>query len=126
MSVPERGYGNRAVVAAMVDALNRADIDRLVSYYTDDVEVDIIRFGRRLKGAAAVGRWIEDAFDALDGFCNEVVGIYGDGEIIVLEVVARGVATRPFAGREVGEPLDAPEVYVYTFRDGRIADVRAY
>ena len=32
------------------------------------------------------------------------VGIYGDGETIALEVIARGTATRPFAGREV-EPL---------------------
>ena len=110
----------------MVDALNQADIERFASYYTDDVEVDIIRFGRRLKGSRAVGKWIEDAFDALEGFCNDVVGIYGDGEIVVLEVIARGTATRPFAGREVGEPLDAQEVYIYTFRDGKIADVRAY
>ena len=126
MSGSREETGNRAVVAAMVDALNEADIERFTSYYTDDVEVDIIRFGRRLKGARAVGKWIEDAFDALDGFCNDVVGIYGDGEVIALEVIARGTATRPFARREVGEPLDAPEVYIYTFRDGKIADVRAY
>ena len=125
MSIPEE-TGNRAVVAAMVDALNQADIERFASYYTDDVEVDIIRFGRRLKGNRAVGEWIEDAFDALDGFCNDLVGIYGDGEVIALEVIARGTARRPFAGRSVGEPLDAQEVYIYTFRDGKIADVRAY
>lgn len=126
MSSPDRESGNRAVVAAMVDALNQADIERFVSYYTDDVEVDIVRFGRSLKGARAVGEWIEDAFDALDGFCNDIVGIYGNGEVVVLEVIARGTATRPFAGRQVGEPLDAPEVYIYTFRENRIADVRAY
>jgi len=118
--------GNRAVVESMVAALNEGDIDRFASYYADDVEVDIIRFGRRLHGARSVGEWIEDAFDALDGFCNEIVGIYGEGEVIALEVVARGVARRPFAGRSVGEPLDAQEVYIYTFRDGKIADVRAY
>ena len=126
MSAPRPESGNRAVVAAMVDALNQADIERFVSYYTHDVEVEIIRFGRRLKGARAVGEWIEDAFDALDGFCNDIVGIYGNGQVIVLEVIARGTATRPFAGRQVGEPLDAPEVYIYTFRGDRIADVRAY
>lgn len=118
--------GNRAVVADMVGALNDGDIDRFASYYTDDVEVDIIRFGRRLKGNRAVGEWIEDAFDALDGFCNDVIGIYGDGGVIALEVIARGTAKRPFAGRSVGEPLDAQEVYIYTFRNGKIADVRAY
>ena len=118
--------GNRAVVENMVAALNEGDIDRFASYYTDDVEVDIIRFGRRLKGARAVGKWIEDAFDALDGFCNDIVGIYGEGEIIALEVIARGTARRPFAGRSVGQRLDAQEVYIYTFRNGRIADVRAY
>ncbi len=110
----------------MVDALNQSDIKRFVSYYTDDVQVEIIRFGRRLRGAHAVGKWIEDAFDALDGFSNDVIGIYGTGETIALEVIARGTATRPFAGREVGEPLDAPEVYIYTFRKGKIAEVRAY
>ena len=118
--------GNRAVVENMVAALNEGDIDRFASYYTDDVEVDIIRFGRRIKGARAVGKWIEDAFDALDGFCNDIVGIYGEGEIIALEVIARGTARRPFAGRSVGEALDAQEVYIYTFRNGKIADVRAY
>ena len=125
MSTPEEA-GNRAVVADMVGALNDGDINRFASYYTDDVEVDIIRFGHRLSGNRAVGKWIEDAFDALDGFGNDIVGIYGEGEIIALEVIARGTARRPFAGRSVGEPLDAREMYVYTFRDGKIADVRAY
>ena len=60
MSLSSGESGNRGVVAAMVDALNEADIDRFVSYYTDDVEVEISRFGRR-KGARAVGEWIEDA-----------------------------------------------------------------
>ena len=125
MSTPAE-TGNRAVVAAMVGALNDGDIDRFASYYTDDVDVDIIRFGRRLHGSQAVGEWIRDAFDALDGFSNDIVGIYGEGEVIALEVIARGTARRPFAGRSVGEPLDAQEVYIYTFREGKIADVRAY
>ena len=117
---------NRAVVTAMVEALNEADIDRFVSYYTDDVDVDIVHRDRHLEGAQAVRAWIEDAFDALDGFCNDVVGIYGDGDTIALEVIARGTTNRKFARWGVGEPLDAKEVYVYTFRGDKIARVRAY
>ena len=118
--------GNRALVADMVDALNEADIDRFVSYYADDVSVEMMGRGHRMQGAQAVREWIEDAFDALDGFCNDVIGIYGDGDVIALEVIARGTTNRQFAGRAPGEPLDAYEVYVYTLSGGRIADIRAY
>ncbi len=117
---------NNAVVADMVAALNEADIDRFVSHYSDDVTVQMMKSGRRMEGNDAVRAWIEDAFDGLDGFSNDVIGIYGDGDTIALEVVARGVANREFAGRAPGEPLDAAELYVYDLRDGKISAVRAY
>ena len=118
--------GNRAVVASMVDALNEADIDRFVSYYADDVSVELMTSGRRMHGADEVRDWIADAFDGLDGFSNDVLGIYGDGDTIALEVIARGTANRQFGRRAPGEPLDAHEVYVYTLTDGRIREVRGY
>ena len=117
---------NRTIVAHMVDALNEADIDRFVSYYADDVSVEMMGRGRRMEGAQAVREWIEDAFDALDGFSNDVVGIYGDGDTLALEVIARGTANREFAGRAVGAPLDAHEVYIYSLSGGRIDGVRVY
>ena len=117
---------SRSVVAAMVDALNDGDIDRFVSYYADDVSVEMMGRGRRMEGADAVRSWITDAFDSLDGFSNDVVGIYDDGETVALEVIARGTANRKFAGRAPGEALDAHEVYVYSLSDGRIHGVRGY
>ena len=118
--------GNRSVVAAMVDALNRGDVDDFVSYYADNATVEMKGRGRRMDGADAVRVWIQDAFDSLDGFSNDVVGIYGDGETIALEVIARGTANREFVGRQPGERLDAHEVYVYTLSGGKIHGVRAY
>ena len=117
---------SRGVVAAMVGALNEPDIDRFVSYYADDVTVELMTNGRRMEGADAVRDWIVDAFDGLDGFSNDVLGIYGDGDTVALEVIARGIANRELAGRAPGEALDAHEVYVYTISDGKIHGVRGY
>ena len=117
---------NREVVADMVAALNESDVDRFVSHYSDDVTVRMMASGRRMQGNDAVRAWIEDAFDGLDGFSNDVIGIYGDGDTIALEVIARGVANREFAGRKAGQPLDANELYVYELTDGKISGVRVY
>ena len=99
--------GNRAIVSEMVDALNEADVDRFVSYYADDVSVRMMGRDRRMQGSQAVREWIEDAFDALDGFCNDIVGIYGDGDVVVLEVIARGTSpsmpTRSTSTRSAAE-----------------------
>jgi steroid delta-isomerase-like uncharacterized protein len=117
---------NRDIIAAMAGALNDGDIDRFVSYYADDVSVELMTSGRRMQGADGVRDWIVDAFDRLDGFSNDVLGIYGDGDTVVLEVIARGVANREIAGRAPGEALDAHEVYVYSLSEGKIHGVRGY
>ena len=117
---------NRSVVADMVAALNEADVDRFVSHYAGDVTVQMMASGRSIQGGEAVRRWIEDAFEGLDGFSNDVIGIYGVGDTIALEVIARGVANREFAGRAAGEPLDANELYVYELTNGKISGARVY
>ena len=110
----------------MIDALNDGDIDRFVSNYAHDVSVEMMNRDRRMKGADAVRMWITDAFDALEGFSNDLVGIYDDGDVVALEVIARGVTNREFAGRAPGEALDAHELYVYSLSEGKIDGVRVY
>jgi ketosteroid isomerase-like protein len=110
----------------MVAALNEADVDRFVSHYADEVTVQMMASGRSMQGSEAVREWIEDAFDGLDGFSNDVIGIYGEGDTIALEVVANGIANREFAGRAPGQPLDANELYIYELTDGKISGVRVY
>ena len=117
---------NRVVVADMVAALNRRDIDQFVSYYADDVFVEMMGRDRTMRGAEAVRDWIVGAFDALDGFANDVIGIYDNGDTVALEVIARGIANRDFAGRAPGEALDQYEVYVYSMHKGKIQGVRGY
>ena len=117
---------NRDLVADMVAALNKADLDRFLSYYAENVSVEMMGRGRTMHGVEAVRAWIGDALEALDGFSNEVLGIYDHGDTVALEVVARGTANRNYAGRESGEALDKHEVYIYSMRAGKISGVRCY
>lgn len=126
MSRPGETGEPREIVRAMVDALNTGDVDAFVDFYAPDVVVRMMGSGDTIEGVDSVRSWIEGAYDALEGFSNDVVGIYDDGDVVALEVVARGRANRDFAGRSEGEMFDNPELYVYRLDNGRIREARVY
>lgn len=120
------GANPQRIVKDMVEALNRRDLDGFMRPYAEDVVVRMMGRGESFRGRDAVRDWLAEAFDALDPFHNEVIGIYGDGATLVLEVVAKGTPVKEFMGHRPGENWEQPELYVYEFRGDRIAEVRSY
>ena len=115
---------NRARVLDMIDALNRADLDDFESFYADNVEIHLVRSGFTVTGRDAVRRWLDDVFDAFDDFANDVLAVHCDGDIAVVELVARGDLTREFGGMQPDPDWRNPEVYVYRLEDGLIVEAR--
>lgn len=110
----------------MVDALNRGDLDEFESYYADDVEITLMRSGHTITGRDGVRRWLDDVFEAFHGFANDVVDVHCEGDIAVLEVLARGDLTREWGGMEPDPDWRNPEVYVYRLEGGLIVEARGY
>ena len=117
---------NRVAIADMVDALNEGDADRFVGRYADDVTVTFMGSGKMVSGADGIRTWITSAFTMIDDFANDHIGIYGDGDTIVLEVFARGILNQDGFGKSVGESLNHHELYVYAMSGGKINEVRRY
>jgi ketosteroid isomerase-like protein len=117
---------NRARVLEMIDALNRADLDDFESFYADNVEIHLVRSGFTVTGRDAVRRWLDDVFDAFDDFANDVLAVHCDGDIAVVELLARGDLTREFGGMQPDPDWRNPEVYVYRLEVGLIVEARGY
>jgi ketosteroid isomerase-like protein len=117
---------NRNRVVAMIDALNRADLDDFAAFYAENVEIRLVRSGFTVLGRDGVRSWLDDVFDAFDDFANDVVAVHCDGDVAVVELVARGNLTREFGGMEPDPDWRNPEVYVYALEDGVIVEARGY
>jgi len=117
---------NRATVERLVQALNNGDARGFADCFTEDAVVRWMRSDRVLEGRPAVTGWIDEAVTVFDQLSNEIVGIYSDGQRVVLEVVAHGTQIRASRGAPAGRILNQHEVYVYEFRDGRISEARCY
>ncbi len=109
---------------ALMDAVNRRDIDALADLTTPDFEWFPV-FAARVGGDVYRGR------DGIEAFLGEVDETWEEFRPIPEEygdlgerVLALGrLRTR---GRASGAPSDAPWGGVYDFRDGRISRIRTY
>lgn len=106
------------VVRDMVERLNAHDVDGFCRHYSPTVEVAFVRDGRRMSGREQIRAWMSDAFEMIDDLSNEIIGVYADGDVAVLEVVARG--------RRDGDNWQKQELYVYELDGDQIVRARCY
>jgi len=111
------------LMKAISAAFNSRDVDRIVSYFTDDATFWLARgpepVGRTLKGKAAIRQALADRFKQIPDMRweNEDYILAGDKAISVWIVRGKGAD---------GEALNYQGCDIYTFRGGKICAKDTY
>jgi len=111
------------IVKAAWRALNRGDIDALLTFHTDDVDFrppSHLLDGTVFHGHAGVRAWwdrVTDVWSELEGSPSLLAA---GGAQVVMSIDIRLV------GRESGVPVNQVFVNIYTLRDGKIAASTAF
>ena len=117
---------NKKAVLALVDALHRRDAEAWVAAYTEDATVRWMMTGRVIQGREAVRQWLADIDAIFGNLEDEILGIYADGDTVVLELVAHSTLAVDYKDKTAGTRLNAPEVFIYRLVDGKVAEQRCY
>jgi steroid delta-isomerase-like uncharacterized protein len=121
-----------AIAREVYDAFNSRDVERAMGIATDDLEIELVPFGRTFRGPAGLREfmegWIEPFPDARVEVTNMVAG--DDGRVAV-EFVGRGTHTGTLktpAGDVAPTNRQAEGRYceVMEMRDGKVARLNSY
>jgi uncharacterized protein len=114
---------NIAAVHAQIDAIARGDLDAVLAQAAPDVALSIFAppefpWIRRARGIEELRAAIRQNFAAVEEQRPEISSVFAEGDAVVIFGHERGrlVAT--------GAAYSVEFVQRYTFRDGRLADVR--
>ena len=102
-------------VGAIVDALNRGDVDGMLARMHPDFEwrpLEASPVARVYRGHEQVRHYVEDWLATIEGLRVELVDPVETGDRVVAPVRAFG------RGRASGVPLDTSFCQVWTVRDG--------
>ena len=108
------------------DAFDNMDADALAGDYADDCVVESPAAGT-LRGAAAVDRARRSWFEAFPDLKYRTERLIIDGAHVVQLVTIEGTDIGGFMGLPSGRSFKAPAVFLYEFRDRKIAhETRIY
>jgi ketosteroid isomerase-like protein len=114
----------RSDVEAVLDALNRRDLDRLGELLHPDCEFHsrlVALDGELYRGIEGMRRYLADVDSVWEGFRVDLVSIEPSGDdALLMELHASGAA------RGSGMALAVPIGQVWTWRDGRPWRVQAF
>jgi uncharacterized protein len=115
---------NLEMVKALMDAVNRRDIDSFAALTTPDFEWFPV-FAARVEGDVYRGR------EGIEGFLGEVDEIWEEfrpmpEEYRDLGDRVLGLGRLRARGRGSGVPIDEPWGGIYDVRDGKISRIRTY
>jgi ketosteroid isomerase-like protein len=112
------------LIKALMDAVNRRDIDTLAGVTTSDFEWFPV-FAARVEGDVYRGRaGIEAFLGEVDEIWEEFRPVPEEYRDLGDRVLALGrLKTR---GRSSGVPIDAPWGGIYDVRDGKVSRIRTY
>jgi ketosteroid isomerase-like protein len=108
---------SRATLKALVDAFNAHDLDRIMSFFTEDAVLEMPRgphaWGNRYEGAAAVRAALQGRFTGLPDvhYGNDVH--YVDGDMGISRWTLTGTPAS-------GERIEVHGCDFYAFRDGKV------
>jgi ketosteroid isomerase-like protein len=113
---------NKKIVKATWDAFWRGDIEAGVANMSDDItwftQGDMKMAGTKV-GKDAIRKFRFTELDVFKDLKRDVVGVYGDGNTVVMELKAVGHLRN-------GEPYENGGVVVYELDNGKIVRVRQY
>ena len=115
----------RGTLAALCDAFNAHDLDRIMSFFADDCVLEMPRgsrpWGARFEGKAAVREALAGRFAGLPDVH------YGDGAHFVDPVAQVGMSKWTLTGTTPqGERKEVRGCDFYTFRDGKVVAKDSY
>jgi ketosteroid isomerase-like protein len=107
----------RQAAAELDEALEAADLDRVVACFTADCTVELL--GVRLHGHEGVRRWLDWVFAHVDRlqFSPRVISV--DGDTFIEEFAVTGTLAS-------GRRLEGQWAEILTYRDDLVASLRLY
>lgn len=114
---PERGLVD--VVQQVFAALGRGDIDAFMSYFADDVVLDLhvpgeFEFRKYAEGAKEARELVLGNFQLLESQAPQITGLVAQGDTVMLTLQEIGVI------RATGQPYSIQAAMQFTFRGGKI------
>ena len=116
---------NHAILKDLVDAFNAHDLDRIMSFFSEDAVLEMPRgpdpWGSRYKGTTAIREALRGRFTGLPDVH------YGEEEHFVDEVAGTGISKWLLTGtRKDGQGVRVRGCDFYTFRDGKVVRKDSY
>ena len=108
----------RDLIARAYAAVNARDAETLIALATPDIV--LATTVETHHGPAGVLEWLRRVDETLDDYEVEVVGVDEVGDHVVVSAHQRG------RGRASGVEIDHVFTHVWTLRDGRGAEMRAF
>lgn len=121
----EELLGVRAGFAAALDA---QDVDRLVSYWTDDAVFDLVPFPEPLRGKEEIGGFFATQFAASPDYHTDQGRVLAADNMVVVEHSVLGTNTGDWEGigPATGNPWQHPHVDIYEFEGDKIKKLTTY
>ena len=113
------------MVARVMDAWRRRDIDALVEFHAEDGVVETPMGGGVTRGRAAIGKVYEALFHAFPDVTLDHDEPLIDGDRVVLMARISGTDRGGFMGMHAtGRPVNFPCVLLFDFKNGLVARER--
>ena len=114
---------NKAVVAALFQAINERRLDELGAYLAVDVVDENKAFLADDTGAELPFDGIPAQLASFDSYLVDVGALVAEGSLVVALVTQHGMHRRP--EKIVGRIFENQAAYVFTLSEGKICRVRA-
>jgi len=113
----------KELVLKLTDEIwNRAQLDRIPLYYTEDFTSDYEPYAPPRHGHDGVRAMVTGAHATFTPYHEEVLDMIAEGDRVMVRLMIGGPQTGPWGPiQPSGKTLRYQEVVVLTFRNGRIA-----
>jgi steroid delta-isomerase-like uncharacterized protein len=119
MSEVER---NKAIIRELTEVIwNRAELDRVGEFYSEDFTSDYAPYAPPRKGLAGIRAMVEGAHKTNIDYREEILDMLGEGDRVMVRLMLTGTVRSHWGPiPAAGKYLAMQEVVVITFRDGKI------
>jgi steroid delta-isomerase-like uncharacterized protein len=123
MSEVER---NKAKVRELTEIIwNRAEVDRVGEFYSEDFTSDYAPYALPRKGLSGIRAMVEGAHNTFTDYREEILDMLGEGDRVMVRLMLTGTIRSHWGPvPAAGKYLAHQEVVVITFRDGKIVHQR--
>jgi steroid delta-isomerase-like uncharacterized protein len=108
-------------------AYNSHDVDKLASFWMEDIVLDDVGLGVIIRGNQEVKSYVCDAFAAIPDVKKELKAFFCTGDQAVCEMVETGTQTGAFEKiPATGKSYSLRAVWVIEMREGKIGRLASY